>query len=45
MNATFYCRLNPEKDFSNGLIGQAWVIEALVEAHKLTKEDSYIEKA
>mgnify|MGYP006286995195 CR=1 FL=1 len=29
MFATFFCRRNPEKDFSNGLIGQAWVIEAL----------------
>jgi len=29
MNATFWCRKNPKKDFSNGLIGQAWVIEAL----------------
>lgn len=29
MGAAFYCRKNPEKDFSNGLIGQAWVIECL----------------
>lgn len=29
MNTAFWCRKNPEKDFSNGLIGQAWVIEAL----------------
>ncbi len=28
-NATFYCRKNKNKDFSNGLIGQAWVIETL----------------
>ncbi len=29
MSATFYCRKNPDKDFCNGLIGQAWAIEAL----------------
>jgi len=29
MNATFWFRKNPQKDFSNGLIGQAWVMEAL----------------
>lgn len=27
--AAFHCRRNPEKDLSNGLIGQAWAIEAL----------------
>jgi hypothetical protein len=32
MDATFWVRRNPEKDFSNGLIGQAWVIEALAYA-------------
>lgn len=32
MNASFFCRRDPEKDLSNGLIGQAWVIEALVTA-------------
>jgi hypothetical protein len=30
--ATFFCRTNPRKDASNGLIGQAWVIEALAAA-------------
>ncbi len=39
MNATFFCRDNPEKDFCNGLIGQAWVIEALAIAG-VTLEDS-----
>jgi len=29
MKATFWCRMNPQKDFCNGLIGQAWAIEAL----------------
>lgn len=32
MGATFWHRKNPEKDFCNGLIGQAWTIEALAEA-------------
>ena len=32
MSATFWIRRNPRKDFSNGLIGQAWVIEALAYA-------------
>jgi len=29
MGATWWLRKKPEKDFSNGVIGQAWVIEAL----------------
>jgi hypothetical protein len=29
MAQSFLCRTNRKKDFSNGLIGQAWVIEAL----------------
>lgn len=32
MGATFYCRTNPNKDMCNGLIGQAWAIEALAVA-------------
>lgn len=28
----FFCRANPRKDKTNGLMGQAWAIEALVEA-------------
>lgn len=32
MGAAFWHRKNPQKDFCNGLIGQAWTIEALVEA-------------
>ena len=35
MNAAFWCRKNPNKDFSNGLIGQAWVIEALIYASQV----------
>jgi len=34
-NTIFYCRNNPKKDFSNGLIGQAWAIEGLIAAAKL----------
>ncbi len=32
MGATFWHRKNPKKDSCNGLIGQAWTIEALVTA-------------
>ena len=32
MKAAFWIRKNPEKDFCNGLIGQAWVMEALIKA-------------
>ncbi len=40
MGATFFCRKNPEKDFCNGLIGQAWTIEALATAaEKLENQD------
>ncbi|UMZ74719.1 hypothetical protein [Natranaerofaba carboxydovora] len=45
MQATFYCRKNPKKDFSNGLIGQAWVIEALVEAYSVLDNDKFINAA
>lgn len=31
-SGAFYCRNNPNKDKTNGLIGQAWAIEALFEA-------------
>ena len=41
MNAAFWCRMNPEKDPSNGLIGQAWVIEALSLASKGLKNPEY----
>ena len=42
---TFQCRINPKKDYCNGLIGQAWVIEALSKAYEITKEDKYHETA
>lgn len=42
MGATFFCRKNPNKDFSNGVMGQAWVIEALLKAAKVfDREDCY----
>jgi hypothetical protein len=42
MDASFFCRKNPEKDFSNGLMGQAWVLESLLfAAHKLNRNDAF----
>lgn len=38
MGATFFCRKNPQKDFSNGLIGQAWTIESLVLASRVLQD-------
>lgn len=41
MGASFHCRSTPEKDFCNGLIGQAWCIEALCyAAEKLKRDDA-----
>lgn len=45
MDSVFFCRKNPEKDFANGLVGQAWAIEALVELSKITGELKYRELA
>jgi hypothetical protein len=39
MGATFLCRTNPDKDLSNGLIGQAWVITALVLAARTSGDE------
>ena len=39
MGATFWVRKNPEKDFSNGLVGQAWVIESLAYAAEYLGDD------
>jgi len=41
MDANFFHRKNPEKDFCNNLIGAAWTIEALVEASKKLKKNKY----
>lgn len=39
---TFHCRDKKGKDKCNGLVGQAWVIEALVEAYEaFGREDCY----
>jgi hypothetical protein len=40
MQATFWHRKNPEKDFCNGLIGQAWTIEALGVAAKGLEDEA-----
>ncbi|RJQ47986.1 MAG: agl cluster protein AglQ [Nitrospiraceae bacterium] len=45
MNATFFCRRNPEKDFCNGLMGQAWIIEALVIAGIILEDNRSLELA
>lgn len=39
------CRTDARYDHTNGLIGQAWVIEGLVESARLFKDLSYYEKA
>ncbi|HYF75368.1 MAG TPA: hypothetical protein VD757_02170 [Candidatus Nitrosocosmicus sp.] len=36
MNATFWHRKKPQKDFCNGLMGQAYTVEALAEAYRVT---------
>lgn len=45
MGATFWHRLNPKKDFTNGLVGQAWTIESLIAAYDLFGEESIINLA
>jgi hypothetical protein len=42
MGASFWCRKNPTKDFANGLVGQAWTIEALVKAKDLLSNQEAI---
>ncbi len=42
---TFYMRDKKGKDKCNGLIGQAWVIEALAEAYLITGEQKYVQIA
>ncbi|HEY3487849.1 MAG TPA: hypothetical protein VGL10_07260 [Gammaproteobacteria bacterium] len=41
MGASFFCRKNPYKDYANGLIGQAWVLEALSAAADLLVRSQY----
>jgi hypothetical protein len=45
MGASYWLRKKPEKDFSNGLIGQAWVIEALAYAAAELGDDALIRPA
>lgn len=45
MHATFWHRRKPKKDFTNGIIGQAWTIESLIEAYKLFQEDNILQLA
>lgn len=45
MQATFFCRKNPKKDFCNGLIGQAWALEALVSASETLGDGTYVKVA
>ncbi|MFW6015622.1 MAG: hypothetical protein ACOCRK_04230, partial [bacterium] len=45
MNGTFFCRYNTNKDFVNGIIGQAWAIEGLVAVYDTTSDEKYIQAA
>jgi len=42
MNATFWHRRKPEKDFTNGLMGQAWTIEALTTAYRHFRDEAIL---
>ena len=44
-NGAVAFRKNKISDFSNGIIGPAWVIEALIEAAKTLHDDHYYKKA
>jgi hypothetical protein len=46
-NASFYCRVDPRDDSrkNNGLIGQAWAIEALIELGKKHQKEEYLRVA
>jgi len=44
-SSIFYCRNTPAKDKTNGLMGQAWAMEALVEAGSRLNNDLYIDEA
>lgn len=45
MSDVFFCRKNPQKDFSNGLVGQAWALEALIYLYKVTSDRQYLSLA
>ena len=42
---SFYSRISDTKDAANGLVGQAWVIEALIYAYKILKCNEYLKLA
>lgn len=41
----YHIRKDPSKDFSNGVIGQAWVIEGFIEAAIILKDENLFELA
>jgi hypothetical protein len=43
--ATFYHRKNPKKDFSNGIIGQAWTLEALAYSSQFFSDPRILQTA
>ena len=45
MSSIFWCRKNEEKDFANGLMGQAWAVEALLYYYDVFKESEVLEIA
>jgi hypothetical protein len=45
MNASYYHRKNKLKDLSNGLMGQAWVIECFLELNRYFGNSKYLELA
>lgn len=45
LEAAYWSRMNREKDFCNGLMGQAWVLESLIELYKFSGETRFIDKA
>lgn len=44
-NGLYNIRLSEKKDKTNGVIGQAWVIEALVESYRATNQKKFIKEA
>jgi hypothetical protein len=42
MNATFWHRKNPRKDFANGVMGQAWTLEALEYAYRFFGDEKIL---
>ena len=45
MKAAFFCRKNPLKDFSNGVMGQAWIMEALIYSSKVYNDGELMKQA